>query len=156
MTFVIGWILRIPRLEKIRARNQESLHIAFFDLQKQVNELELELQKRACHQERDVDNSLDAAKKEDPVEYQTCGTKEEDEEENICEPEVEEDERKEEEHQDDTIHEPKVDQDDLKIVEMEEKCSALVESQTSEAVTCLVEDMEEEIKDEDVKAGKFL
>ena len=46
MTFVIGRILRIPRLEKIRARNQEALVV---DLQKQVNELEAELQKRrAC------------------------------------------------------------------------------------------------------------
>ena len=47
MTFVIGWILRIPRLEKIRARNQETLLV---DLQKQVNELEVELWKRrVCH-----------------------------------------------------------------------------------------------------------
>lgn len=42
MTFVIGWILRIPRLEKFRARNQQSLLV---DLQKQVNELEAELRK---------------------------------------------------------------------------------------------------------------
>ena len=49
MTFVIGWILRIPRLEKIRARNQEALRVAFFDLQKQVNELEAELWKRRAH-----------------------------------------------------------------------------------------------------------
>ena len=68
-----------------------------------MNELEGELWKRrACYQKRDVDNSLNAEKKEDPVEYQTCGTKEEqeDEEEIICEPKVEEDEREEEEHED--------------------------------------------------------
>ena len=78
MNFLIGWILRIPRLDKIRARNQEALLV---DLLKQVNELEAELWKRrARHQKRDVDNFLDAEKKEDPVEYQTCGTKEEQEE----------------------------------------------------------------------------
>ena len=33
--------------------------------------------------------------------------------------------------------------------------SSLVGSQTSEAVTCLVQDMEEEIKDEDVKEVNF-
>ena len=61
MTFVIGWILRIPRLEKIRARNQKALIV---DLQKQVNELEAELWKQGtCHQKRDVDNSLDVEKK---------------------------------------------------------------------------------------------
>ena len=51
------------------------------------------------YQKRDVDNSLDSKKKEDPVDYQTCGTKEEqeDEEEIICEPKVEECEREEEE-----------------------------------------------------------
>ena len=98
MTFVIGWILRIPRLEKIRARNQEVLLV---DLHKQVNKLEAKLRKqRAHHHKRDVDNSLDREKKEDPVEYQTWGTKveQEDEEEFIFEPEVEEDEREEEEH----------------------------------------------------------
>ena len=42
MTFVIGLILRISRLEKIRARNQEALRV---DLQKQVNELEAKLWK---------------------------------------------------------------------------------------------------------------
>ena len=62
--------MRIPQLEKIRARNQEALRVAFFELQKQVNKLEVELQKqRARHQKRDVDNSLDVAKKEDLVEY---------------------------------------------------------------------------------------
>ena len=35
MTVVIGWILRIPQLEKIRGRNQEALWV---DLQKKVNE----------------------------------------------------------------------------------------------------------------------
>lgn len=50
MNFLIGWILRIPRLKKNRARNQEVLRVAFFDLQKQVNELEVELWKRrVCH-----------------------------------------------------------------------------------------------------------
>jgi len=43
MTFVIRWIMRIPRLEKIRARNQKALQVSFFDLQKQVNKLEVEL-----------------------------------------------------------------------------------------------------------------
>ena len=84
MTFLIGWILRIPRLEKIRARNQGALVV---DLQKQVNELEAELWKRRAHyQKRDVDNFLYVEKKEDPVEYKICGTKEEqeDEKEIIC------------------------------------------------------------------------
>ena len=73
MTFVIGWILRIPRLEKIRARNQEALRV---DLHKQVNELEVDVRKRrVCYQKRDVDNSLDAENIEDPVEYHTCDTK---------------------------------------------------------------------------------
>ena len=80
MNFLIGWILRIPRLEKIRARNQEALIV---DLQKQVNELGAELWNRRAH----VDNSFDVEKKDDLVEEQ------EDEEEIICEPEVEEDER---------------------------------------------------------------
>ena len=85
MTFVIGWILRIPRLEKVRARHQEASRVELLDLLKQVNEFEVELQKhRARHQKKHVDNSLDAAKKEDPMEYQTYGTTEEkeDEEEN--------------------------------------------------------------------------
>ena len=34
MSFVIGWILRILGLEKIRERNQEALQVAFFDLKK--------------------------------------------------------------------------------------------------------------------------
>ena len=95
---------------------------------------------------------MDAEKKEDSVEYQTCGTKEEQEDEDtyICEPKVDKDER-EEEHDDDKIFEPEVDQDDLKIAAMEDKCSALVGDQASEAVTCLVEDMGEESKDEYVK-----
>ena len=58
-TFVIGWILRIPRLEKFR---QEAKRVAFQDLQKQVDELEAELQKSGfLHSKRD---SLDAGKKE--------------------------------------------------------------------------------------------
>ena len=92
-------------------------------------------------------------KKEDPLEYQTCGTKEEqeDEEEIICEPKVEEDEREEEGHEDDKIYEPEVDQDDLKIAAMEEKYSVLVVDQASEAVTCIVDDMKEATEDEHVK-----
>jgi len=123
-----------------------------------MNEFEAELRKhRACHQKRDVDNSLDAAKKEDLVEYQTCGRKEEkdNEEEFICEPEVEEDEREEEDHEDNQICASEVGEDDLKIATMEDKCSALVGDQASEAVTGLVEDMEDEIKDEDVKEVNF-
>ena len=114
MTFVIGWILRIPRLEKIRARNQEALLV---DLQKQVNELEVELWKqRVHHQKINVDNYLDVEKKQDPVEYQTCGTKEEqeDEEEIICEPKFEEDETEEEEHEDNQVCAPEAGEDDLK------------------------------------------
>ena len=43
-----------------------------------MNALEVELEKRrAYHQKRDVDNSLDVEKKEDLVEYHTCNIKEE-------------------------------------------------------------------------------
>lgn len=96
---------------------------------------------------------MDAENKEDPVDYQACDTKEEqeDEEENICEPKVEEDEREDEDHQDDKICEPEVDQDDLKTTTMEEEYNDLVGDQISEAVTCLVEDMEETSEDEYVK-----
>ena len=61
---------------------------------------------------------MDVEKKEDLVEYYTCDTKEEqeDEEENICEPEVEEDEREEEDNQDDKMCDLEVDQDDWKTV----------------------------------------
>lgn len=56
MTFVIGWILRIPRLEKIRERYQEATRVAILDLKKQVAELEVELiKRRAIHQKRDDD-----------------------------------------------------------------------------------------------------
>ena len=109
--------------------------------------------KRAHHQKRDIDNSLDAAKKEDPVEYQTCGTREEqeDEEEFICEPEVEEDEREEEEHEDNQICASEVGEDDLKIAAMEEKYSVLVGDQASEVVTCIINDMKEASEDEYAK-----
>ena len=145
MTFVIGQILRIPRLEKTRARNQEALRVELLDLQKQMNEFEAELRKhRVRHQKRGVDYSMDAAKKEDHVEYQTCGTKEEkeDEEEFICELEVEEDEIEEEEHEDNQICESEVGEDDLKTTIVEDAYNSLVGSQKSEAVTCLIEDME--------------
>ena len=61
---MIGWILKIPRLKKGRARNQEVFQVVVFDLQKQLNELEVELRKgRARHLNRDVDNALDVERK---------------------------------------------------------------------------------------------
>ena len=90
-------------------------------------------------------------KKQDLVEYQTCGTKEEQEDEDtyICELKVEE----EEEHKDNQIYASEVGEDDLKIAAMEDKCSALVRDQASEAITCIVDDMKEE--SEDVKEVNF-
>lgn len=81
-----------------------------------MDELEVDLWKRiVLHQKRDVDNYLYVEKKEDGVECHTCGTKEEKdhEDEKICEPEVEEDEKEEEDHEDDNIFEPKVDDNDF-------------------------------------------
>lgn len=85
---MIGWILRIRRLKKFR---QEVMKVPFQDLQKQVDELEVELEKRGfLHQKRDV--HLDVEKKEELVEVHACATKkeQEDEDENICELEVDE------------------------------------------------------------------
>lgn len=82
------------------------------------------------------------------MEYETCGTKEEQEdvEDIICEPKVEEDEREEEEHKDDKIYEPKI--NNLKIAAMEEEYSAFIRDQASGAITCIVDDMKEASKDD--------
>ena len=59
MNFVIGWILKISRLEKFR---KQAMRFALQDLWKQVDELEVELQKRGfLHPKRYI--HLDVKKK---------------------------------------------------------------------------------------------
>lgn len=56
MTFFIGWILKILRLEKarerIREKEQEEIRVEMIELQKKVDELRKEIERRKREKRR--------------------------------------------------------------------------------------------------------